>query len=231
MKRWYQAAACVQSDGGWQVTLDGRAIKTAAGKPQIVPNQALALELAAEWSRQPEQIDPATLVWRDLADLALDFIAGDRRAAIAALLRFSETDTLCYRAEADTPLHARQLAQWEPLLAAIEARLSVAFVRIEGIAYQPQPPATLARLESVLAGLDNFALAALTTLASLAASLVIGLAALEPRANAETLWLAANLEEDWQAEQWGIDAEAQALRARRLGLFGAAIAFAAAARN
>jgi chaperone required for assembly of F1-ATPase len=43
------------------------------------------------------------------------------------------------------------------------------------------------------------------------------------------LWNAASLEEDWQAEMWGRDAEAEARRERRGQAFLAAAGFAAAA--
>ena len=115
---------------------------------------------------------------------------------------------------------------WEPLLAAAEARWDIHFERIEGIIHRAQPAATLARMQAVLEAQDAFALAALNTLASLAASLVIALAAIAPGADAEALWNAANLEEDWQAELWGKDAEAKALRARRFGEFAGAMGFA-----
>ena len=69
------------------------------------------------------------------------------------------------------------------------------------------------------------------TLASLAASLVICLAALEPGADADTLFAASNLEEDWQAEQWGWDYEAEATRARKLVTFTGATRFAGLARG
>ena len=79
--------------------------------------------------------------------------------------------------------------------------------------------------------MDNFQLAALRNLASLAASLVLGLEALDPGADIEAIWDAANLEEDWQAELWGKEYEAQAKRARRLGIFTAAARFGAMARG
>ena len=60
---------------------------------------------------------------------------------------------------------------------------------------------------------------------------MIGLAALAPDAEAEALWAAAELEGDWQAEQWGKDAEAEDRRARRLGAFASAMRFAALARG
>ncbi|HUQ13574.1 MAG TPA: ATP12 family protein [Novosphingobium sp.] len=230
MKRFWGEVVVVQVEGGWQVTLDGRPLKTPQKRAQVVPTPALAEALAAEWRAQSDTVDPAGFVFRDLADYAIDVVAPGRAEAVARLLAFAETDTLCYRAEPDEPLAARQRAAWEPLLKAAEARHGVRFERVAGIVHRAQPAETLERLHEHLDKLDAFALAALHTLAGLAASLVVALAALEPGADAAALWAAANLEEDWQAEQWGVDAEAQALRARRLAQFEDAARFATLAR-
>ncbi|MET0179051.1 MAG: ATP12 family protein [Novosphingobium sp.] len=226
MKRFWREVTVAPVDGGWQVALDGRGVKTPRRAPQVVPTPALAEALADEWRAQGEEVDPAEFVLRDLADYALDVVSANPDAAIAPLLAYAETDTLCYRAEPDEPLAARQRALWEPLLKAAEARYAVRFERVAGVIHRAQPPATIERLRMALAGRDPFTLAALHTLAGLAASLTVALAALEPEAEPETLWAAANLEEDWQAEQWGEDAEAAALRARRLRAFIAAARFA-----
>lgn len=229
MKRFYKEVAVEAVDGGWRVLLDGRAVKTAGGAAQVAPSQALADALAAEWAGQGEEIDPAAFVLRDLTDYALDVVAADRSAVIASLLRFAESDTLCYRGDAGEALAARQDEVWEPLLAAAEKRWDVHFTRIAGVIHQAQPAATLARMRKVLEAESDFALAALNTLASLAASLVIALAAIAPGADANALWNAANLEEDWQAELWGKDAEAEALRELRYAAFAAAMRFAGVA--
>jgi chaperone required for assembly of F1-ATPase len=231
MKRFYKDVTVVEVDGGWRVLLDGRAIKTAAGRAQIVPTRVLAEELAGEWAGQDEEIDPARFVARDTADYAVDIVGHEREAAIRSLLAYAETDTLCYRAEDGEALHDHQMEVWEPLLAAAEHRWDVHFERIGGVIHRSQPATTIARMEAVLAALDDFTLAALRPLASLAASLTIGLAALAPDADVQSLWDAANLEEDWQAELWGKDAEAEALRAKRLADFAAAAKFAGLARG
>ncbi|MCB2060752.1 MAG: ATP12 family protein [Novosphingobium sp.] len=230
MKRFYKEVSVGQAGGGWQVLLDGRGIRTAGRQPQIVPNEALAEAMAAEWSGQGETVDPAAFVLRDLADYAIDVVAPARDEAIADLVPYAQTDTLCYRGEKGEPLHARQLEVWEPLLQAAEHRWDVSFERIAGVIHQPQPPETLARMQAILSAESDFSLAALRTLASLAASLVIALAAISPDADPEELWRAANLEQDWQAELWGKDAEAEALRARRFAAFETAARFAALAR-
>ncbi len=197
MKRFYKEAQAAPMEGGWQVQLDGRGVKTAGGLPQIVPSQALAAALAAEWAAQEETIVPAGFVLRDMADYAIDVVAPDPAALRGGLLRYAETDTLCYRADPGEALHRRQLERWEPLLAAAETRDGVRFTRISGIIHQSQPPETLERLGDRLERLDPFTLAALNTLTSLACSLVIGLAALEPGGDAGALWIAAELEEEW----------------------------------
>lgn len=231
MKRFYKAAAAEPAEGGWRVTLDGRAVKTVGGQPQLVPTERLATALAAEWNAQGEEIAPELFVQRGMADYAIDVIAPARSAAIRALLAYGESDTLCYRGDAGEALADHQALVWEPLLTAAERRWDVRFVRVGGIIHQIQPPETLARLETVLAALDDFQLAALRNTASLTASLVVGLAALEPEADPHALWDVANLEEDWQAELWGKDWEAMELREKRFGAFAAAMRFAELSRQ
>ena len=218
MKRFYKDVTVEAADGGFGVRLDGRAIRTVGGRPQVVPSRALAEAMAAEWERQGPEIDPALFLYRDMADYAIDVVAGDPASVIGEILPYAETDTLCYRAEPDEAFAARQRLMWEPLLATAEARIGATFVRVSGV---------IPELET----LDAFALAALRNTASLAASLILGLAALEPQADLDALWDAANLEEDWQAELWGKDAEAMERRERRAGAFAAAARFAGLARG
>ncbi len=231
MKRFWKDVGIETADGGWRVTLDGKPIRTKGGAAQVVPTRALAETLAEEWRAQGETIDPTAFPLRDLADFALDHVRADRAGPIATLLRYAETDTLCYRADPDEPLWNRQIALWDPLLAAAEARHSVRFERVSGVVHRPQPAATLTRLGEVLAAQDDFSLSALSTLAPLSASLTVALAALEPEADTPALYAVANAEQDWQAELWGWDLEAERQRARGLAAFEVAARFARLARN
>lgn len=219
MKRFYKAVSVAQVEGGFQVNLDGRAIKTQLGNPQIVPTENLAQELAQEWDAQGTEIDPASFRYRDMADFALDMVAPNPAEQVTKLLGFLETDTLCYRADPDEPSFKRQEELWEPIVTVFEARESVSLERVCGIMHRPQATATIETLAARLKTLDPFTMAALVTLTSLAASLVIGLSALEENADKDALWSAANLEEDWQIEQWGEDAEAKSVRERRTADF------------
>lgn len=231
MKRFYKEVTVDEADGEWRVLLDGRGIKTAGGRQQRVPTRALAEALAAEWAAQGEDIDAQAFPLRDLADFAVDAMATDPQLAIREILPYAETDTLCYRADPEDALYQRQLAVWEPMLAAAEQRHGLQFPRVSGILHKPVPAETLERLEAMLAAQDAFTLAALRMLSSLAASLVIGLAAIAPDADADALWKAANLEEDWQVELWGEDWEAAERRATRFAAFQLAMDFARLSRT
>lgn len=226
MRRFYSEVAVEEAGDGWRVMLDGRAIRTALGAPQIVPTRALAEALASEWSGQGDEIDPRTFPRRELTDYAIDIVRADRDVAIGKLLAFAETDTLCYRADPDEPLYRRQRDIWEPLVTALEAREGIRLERVSGVIHRPQPPASLAALRARLGALDDFRLAVLQTMASLGTSLCIALEALQDGADPETLWSAVNLEEDWQADLWGRDAEAEARWEKRREEFVEAYRFA-----
>ncbi len=233
MKRFYDNVAVMENaDGTWQVTLDGRPIRTVKGAHQAVPAEALARLLATEWDIESDELDPKTFVHRDMADYAIDVIAQDRPGHVTKLLGFAETDTLLYRADPDDAFHKEQHALWEPLVTTFEAREGIALTRVSGIMPRAQPRESLAALEKRLAALGPFALAAVEMLASLAASLTVALSAVEAEdeEDALALWRAACLEEEWQAEQWGRDPEAEDRRADRQRRFLKAWAFARAAR-
>jgi len=233
IRRFYKNVALAQQPGGFQVMLDARGVKTVGGAAQLAPTQVLGETLAAEWRRQGDKIDPATLPLRDMADYAIDIVAPDPAAVARGLVAYADTDTLCYRADPDEPLHARQQQVWEPLLGAFEAAHGVTLTRVSGIVHRPQPPATLAALEARLLTLDPFVLAGVEAMAKLAASLVTALAALDATGEEEplALWQAACLEEEWQADLWGRDWEAEERRTRREADFLRACGFARLARS
>jgi chaperone required for assembly of F1-ATPase len=230
MKRFWITVAVEEADGGYRITLDGRPIRTQGGQPQIVPNRTLADAMAEEWSRQGEKVAPDGFAYRDIADFAIDHVRPDRETTIARLLRYAETDTLCYRADPDDALYRRQRALWDPLLADLEARHGVRLEPHSGVVHRAQPAAAMAGLRELLEAEDDFTLAALHTLAPLAASLTVALHAIELEADPATLFAAANCEEDWQAELWGRESEAERTRAAKLTAFETAANFARLAR-
>lgn len=230
MKRFYSEAGVVAQEGGHGIALDGRPVRTPARLPLVLPNDALAAAVAQEWADQGEDIDPASMPFTGLANAAIDQIAPDPVAFAATISVYGESDLLCYRADSPVELAARQAEHWQPLLDWAGRRHDVSFAVTSGIVPVTQPQATLDRLRDATAAHPPFLLAALSPLVGLSGSLVIGLAAIERAFDPAELWRAAELDELWQAEQWGDDDEALVRRARRHGEFMIAARFAELAR-
>lgn len=231
MKRFYKQVAVVAQTDGHGVQLDDRPVRTPARVPLTVPTKALAQAVAAEWQAQGDRLDPRTMKLTGLANAAIDQIAPDPVAFAAGIARYGQSDLLCYRAEGPQELVARQAAAWDALLDWARSRYDVDFRITAGIMPVDQPPETLARQAQAVAALDPFTLAALSTLVTISGSLVCGLAIVEGGWDAGTVWAATQVDEDWQAELWGEDAEAMAQTAGREREFLLSASFWALSRS
>lgn len=221
MKRFWKTVTI--ADGA--IALDGRPVRTPARAALTLPTPQLAEAVAEEWRSVGEEIDPRAMPLTGLANAAIDQVAPNPAPFAADLARYGESDLLCYRAELPEPLVARQAAQWDPLLDWARTRYDVHFETTAGIMHHPQPAATIARLNEVMEAIDPFRLAALSPLVTISGSLVAALALLEGAADRDTIWRAAQLDEDWQAEQWGEDDLAIRARDVRRADFDAGVRF------
>lgn len=213
MKRFWRDVA-VEADRG--VRLDGKPVRTPGRVPLTLPTAALAGAIADEWRAVAGDIDPRAMPLTGLANAAIDRITPDPDSFAAGLARYAESDLLCYRAADPEPLVARQAAAWDPLLDWARARYDVPFTVVTGIMHRPQPPETLARLGEAVGARDPFELAALSPLVTVTGSLIAALALAEGAFGADTIWAAAQVDEDWQAERWGADSlAAQATASHR----------------
>lgn len=225
MKRFYKEVAARVSDGGFELTLDGRLVRTPAGETLRVPSSALARALAGEWSAQRERIEPATMPLTSLAYTALDRVAPNRDDVVAEVAAFGASDLLCYRAEEPDSLVALQSRQWDPYLKWAADALSARLVITHGIMPVTQNEGALAALYGHVDALDSFRLTALHGLTSGLGSLVLGLAAQAGFRDMAAIWDASRVDEDFQADSWGRDAESETVEAHRRADVEAAFRF------
>lgn len=202
MKRFWKHVTVEPGNG---IALDGKPVRTPGRAPLAMPTPQLAEAVAEEWRTVGETIDPHAMPLTGLANAAIDRIAPDTAAFAAGLAAYGESDLLYYRAEGPPPLVERQRAAWDPLLEWARGRYDVHFETTAGVMHRAQPTATVARLREAVAALDAFRLAGLSPLVTVSGSLIAALALLEGAADADTVWRAAQIDEDWQAEQWGED--------------------------
>lgn len=208
-KRFWKKATAEASADGFTVVLDGRTVRTPAKAHLIVPTMKMAEAIAKEWDAQEDVVDPRKMPVTRGANAAIDKVRTQRTEVISLLAEYGDSDLLCYRAAGPDALLKRQADAWDPMLdwAAVTfgARLFVG----EGVMHVAQKPEALAALEAQLVALDDFALAAAHDLISLSGSLILALAVMHQRLDAQEAWLLSRIDEHWQVEQWGKDDEAE----------------------
>ena len=222
MKRFWKTVEAVGDENGWGVHLDGRPLRTPGQAFFAVPTEALGRAVAAEWASAAESVDPRAMPLTGLANAAIDRIAPDRPAFAAGLAKYAQADLACYRAEGPQTLAGRQADSWDRMLGWARRRYDVDFAVTTGIVHVEQPPATVERLAHEVAALDAFRLAGLSPLVTIGGSLVAALAVSEEAMTVAEAWDAVSIDERWQLEKWGADAEAEAaLENRRADFFAA----------
>lgn len=225
MKRVWKQADAVERDCGWGVELDGKPLRTPARDLLTVPTKALAEAIASEWNEVGDKIDPGTLPLTGLANAAVDRVAPDKEAFAKGIARYAEADLACYRAEGPSALVDRQTESWDALIGWGRRRFDVDFRTTRGIVHVDQPAATVDRLSHAVAALDPFRLAGLSPLVTISGSLLAALGVLEGTLMPDQAWDAVTVDDRWQLEQWGSDAEAEAAIDNRRRDFMAAARF------
>jgi len=221
-KRFYKSTSVAKRDGGYAVLLDGRAIKTPRKRELIAPTEPLASAVAAEWDAQKEHIDPGTMPLTRILNSAIDAVSERMGEVADDIVAFAGSDLLCYRAESPAGLVKRQSEAWDPVLAWAKKELGADFRLRAGLMPIEQPAEALAAIRTALSGLDALSLAALHVLTTIGGSALLALAHLRGLLSADEAWSSATVDEVWQSEQWGRDAEAEATAALKRAEFEAA---------
>jgi chaperone required for assembly of F1-ATPase len=215
MKRFYQKAEPAKRVGGYAITLDGKPIKTPGRRDLLVPSEALAAAIAEEWNAQATEVRAAKMPLTRFATTTVDRVATQRDAIIRQTANYAGTDLVCYRATHPPELAARQQAVWQPLIDWAVLRYDAPLVVNSGVIPKSQSEESLRAFASAVAEHDDFALTALHVATAACGSLVIGLALTQGHLDAEGAFAVSQLDESFQIEAWGEDAE-QAARRRAL---------------
>ena len=212
------------------IALDTRPVKTPLKAPLVLPTRTLADAVAAEWAQQGEEIKPATMYLTKLANTAIDRVSAYREAIESEVLDYANSDLVCYRTDRPPDLVARQLKLWDPVVDWARTALDAPFEVTDGIIHRPQPEAALKAFGGSLKSLSDFELSAFYSIMTLTGSALIAMMLAHRATVPESAWLASHVDEDYQIEQWGQDAEAQARRAARYAEFMACCRFLGLAR-
>ena len=217
-KRFYKDVSVAETPDGFAVHLDGKAVRTPGQTVMLLPYREAAQLVADEFSGQGEEIDLTTMPVMRLVNTAIDGVATDPQAVLEDILRYASADMVFYRADSPERLVERQAEAWDPALDWARQRLGARFILREGVMHVEQPRESIGAVGIHLrqrAGEDPLRLAALHILTSLTGSALLALMVDDGDLDPEAAWTAAHVDEDWNIELWGADAEAMERRAFR----------------
>ena len=207
-KRFYAEAMAAPSARGWAILLDGKPVKSMARNTLEIASKPVADAVAAEWRAQRDFIDPDTMPLTRLANITLDRVALDRPLLIDDVVRYAETDLVCYHAPGSQSLGRLQRATFTPLLEWARVSHALEFETTDAIMPIAQPPHTLASARALIEQATDAQLAALAMMVPLLGSFVLAIALWKQRLEMEQALKAARLDEDLHAQQYGVDEEA-----------------------
>lgn len=207
-KRFWHEAVPAQVAEEFEIHLDGRAVKTPQGHVLRFPTLAVAGQVAGEWATVGEYVG-----YEDMPLTRLGFAAVDRMdtlvgETVAEVLRYTETDLVCYPSEYPTALTEREDAAWLPLLGWAKEELGLEFHQNRTLIHRPQPAETATRIAALVENASAYERAGLMSAIPLFGSVVLALAVWKGRIDGEAAFAASRVGEDFQTETWGRDEEA-----------------------
>ena len=206
-KRMYQQVQVAQREGKWFVLLDDAPVLTPAKNPMRIVSEALAIAVAREW--ETETIHPDTMPLTRLHAIALDVVPAQREVLLADMVRYGETDLLCYRSP-EIDLAMLQLKHFEPVLGWVFDAHGMVFEITDTAQPIAQPEKSLAILRSQMEKANDFELAALAMATPILGSALLTLAIWRGALDSEAAIAAARIDETYQAMRYGEDPETEA---------------------
>ena len=222
-KRFYKIVDAEDRFGQYFILLDKSVTYTPKLIPLTCPNRDIALRMVQEWRLQDDVIDHAKMPVTRLVNVALDATPSDVVEIANELIKYSQTDLICYQAGAPDGLIAEQAKVWGHIRNWVEINLNTRLIVANGVKYAAQFPEFKQKFAQTIAGITSpFTLCAMHLMTTLSGSSLISWAVYANFLSAEEGWRAAHVDELYQEKTWGIDEEAHKRRLNRWKDFEAA---------
>ncbi len=199
MKQLYKTVSHSKNEEGYAIQLDGKTVKTPDGQDLIAPNRTMADVILAEWSAQENQIVPDSMPITQTLTTVIGRMR-DRAAITKSLLKYLDTDLLCYRVKEPLEITKRQKEIWDRWLTWFDEQFESPLEVTYGIEALKQDEDTHKQIWNYLESLDEYYFTTLQIVTSLTGSIVLGLAFLEHEAMPDDVYAATELEETYYSE-------------------------------
>ncbi|MCB1839822.1 MAG: ATP12 chaperone family protein [Rhodospirillales bacterium] len=219
MRRFYSTVSTRQENGGFTILIDGKAVRTTSGNALLAPNQAIANEVMQEWSSQTAEINLETMPFTQILNTKIDRIRRGRKAVTVALLKYIDTDLLCYHAPDPEELVKLQNDRWQPFRKWFAQTFGHDLSTTDGLLAIAQSAGLQKDIRAYVESLDDDAFTILQWVTALGGSLVMALAFIAGAYGPPQVMGARFVEEDYKnmltrAEVTGEDPVIEKIRAQ-----------------
>ncbi|TDL27571.1 ATP12-domain-containing protein [Rickenella mellea] len=207
LTRFWKEVGIERTKNGFSITLDKRPLKTPSGNLLIVPTEKklLATLIANEWENQRKVLKPHALPITSLTSRAIDGLTdeGVRDDVHSELLKYFDTDTICFHNDEPPVLAQLQENSWSPVLSWTREEFDVEVLVFRSLLNSGQPAATKEALKNVLESFDEWQIAGMERATYVTKSFIIALALVKGRLSVEDAAQAAHVEVNSQIKRWG----------------------------
>jgi chaperone required for assembly of F1-ATPase len=215
MKKFYHNASFVEKDNNFYITLDDIYIKTPSQHEFIVPKKSLAIQICEEWNAQIDTIKPETMPFIRIVNTTIDKTSFLRDIVISQLVDYAYHDLICYFADSPAELQEQQLNSWRPALKWIQDTYNITLKTTSGVMPIEQDEDLSDKIYTILNQVDNYELTLLQSLTTLLGSITLALMLLKKATDGDTIWIAANIDFEWNKRFWGKDKENDIIQLKR----------------
>lgn len=203
-KRFYNKAGIEEAEGGYQITVDSKKVKTPAGKPLVVPNKTLAMAVSVEWNSQVETIKPANMHLTSLSNTVIDRPrTRTHDEQVSHILEYLSSDSICFYADEPDELVNLQKKKWQPVLQWFNKNYGVSVEPSHGLLPVAIPDDAEERLKTHLTPLDTWSLTGLEFAVETLKSFILSMALVDNHLTIETAVHLSRLELEFQISRWG----------------------------
>ncbi len=205
MKRFYTLVSYEKKPEGYAILLDGKAVKTASGALLLAQNEQIAAEIVKEWAAQEKKINPGNMPFTQILSTYIEQVRKKRAAMNEAVLKYLDTDLICYLADKPQELQDEQEANWARWRNWVEERFGHPLKTTTEIKALKQAPQLHESVAAHVEAMSDDVFNLLQVAVPVCGSLVLGLALIEGQATAEEIFKACFVEEHYKDRFYLLD--------------------------
>nr|CAB3224706.1 ATP synthase mitochondrial F1 complex assembly factor 2-like [Phallusia mammillata] len=203
-RKFYEEARICHSDGGFEINLDNRKLRTPIGKVVKVPNEGLAHAVSVEWNQQTDVIKSQLMPLTALCYEAMDSSCNRNSDVLAAsVLKFLHTDTVLFHMEEPADLGQLQKEKWSKLVDWFSQRHSVNIKNTTGFGKPSISPNTIPILTNYLKSFNMWSLVGIEKMVNTMKSVIVSLSLIDRHVTVEEAVSLSRLEQEFQISEWG----------------------------